>query len=122
MILGIKSNITPELQNNFIRSGTMYILVISGSQFNIVAASCWRRASGFLGKDAFSISAGAGAIWIYALLTGMGPPAIRAAVMVSIFLFADLLGRQKSAMTAIGFAAAVMAAITPKFWAMPPSN
>jgi competence protein ComEC len=44
----------------------------------------------------------------------MGPPAIRAAVMVSIFLFADLLGRQKSAMTAIGFAAAVMAAITPK--------
>jgi len=46
----------------------------------------------------------------------MGPPAIRAAVMVSIFLFADLLGRQKSAMTAIGFAAAVMAAITRKFW------
>jgi competence protein ComEC len=47
----------------------------------------------------------------------MSPPVIRSAVMVSIFLFADLLGRQKSAMTAIGFAAALMVAITPKILA-----
>jgi competence protein ComEC len=115
MILGIRSNVTPELQNNFIRSGTMYILVISGSQFNIVAGILLATGIWLFGKRRFFyIWPALGAIWIYALLTGMGPPAIRAAVMVSIFLFADLLGRQKSAMTAIGFAAAVMAAITPK--------
>jgi competence protein ComEC len=115
MILGIKSNITPDLQNNFIRSGTMYILVISGSQFNIVAGILLATGIWLFGKRRFFyIWPALGAIWIYALLTGMGPPAIRAAVMVSIFLFADLLGRQKSTMTAIGFAAAVMAAITPK--------
>jgi competence protein ComEC len=115
MILGIRSNVTPELQNNFISSGTMYILVISGSQFNIVAGILLATGIWLFGKRRFFyIWPALGAIWIYALLTGMGPPAIRAAVMVSIFLFADLLGRQKSAMTAIGFAAAVMAAITPK--------
>ena len=115
MILGIKSNVTPELQNNFIRSGTMYILVISGSQFNIVAGILLATGIWLFGKRRFFyIWPALAAIWIYALLTGMGPPAVRAAVMVSIFLFADLLGRQKSAMTAIGFAAAVMAAITPK--------
>ena len=115
MILGIRSNITPELQNNFIRSGTMYILVISGSQFNIVAGILLATGIWLFGKRRFFyIWPALASIWIYALLTGMGPPAIRAAVMVSIFLFADLLGRQKSAMTAIGFAAAVMAAITPK--------
>ena len=115
MILGIKSNVTPDLQNNFIKSGTVYILVISGSQFNIVAGILLATVIWLFGKRRFFyIWPALGAIWIYALLTGMGPPAIRAAVMVSIFLFADLLGRQKSAMTAIGFAAAVMAAITPK--------
>ena len=115
MILGIKSNVTPDLQNNFIKSGTVYILVISGSQFNIVAGILLATGIWLFGKRRFFyIWPALGAIWIYALLTGMGPPAIRAAVMVSIFLFADLLGRQKSAMTAIGFAAAVMAAITPK--------
>ena len=96
-------------------SGTMYILVISGSQFNIVAGILVATGIWLFGKRRFFyIWLALAAIWIYALLTGMGPPVIRSAVMVSIFLFADLLGRQKSAMTAIGFAAAVMAAITPK--------
>ena len=115
MILGIHSNVTPELQNAFINSGTMYIMVISGSQFNIVAGILLATGIWLFGKRRFFyIWLALAAIWIYALLTGMGPPAIRAVVMVSIFLFADLLGRQKSALTAIGFAAAVMAAITPK--------
>jgi competence protein ComEC len=115
MILGIRSNITASLQNNFISSGMMYILVISGSQFNIVAGILLATGIWLFGKRRFFyIWLALAAIWIYALLTGMGPPAMRAAVMVSIFLFADLMGRQKNAMTAIGFAAAVMTAITPK--------
>jgi competence protein ComEC len=115
MILGIRGNITPELQNAFIQSGTMHILVISGSQFNIVAGILVATGIWLFGKRRFFyIWLALAAIWIYALLTGMSPPVIRSAVMVSIFLFADLLGRQKSAMTAIGFAAALMVAITPK--------
>ena len=118
MILGIRGNITPELQNAFIQSGTMHILVISGSQFNIVAGILVATGIWLFGKRRFFyIWLALAAIWIYALLTGMSPPVIRSAVMVSIFLFADLLGRQKSAMTAIGFAAALMIAITPKILA-----
>jgi competence protein ComEC len=115
MILGIRGNITPELQNSFIRSGTTHILVISGSQFNIVAGILVATGLWLFGKRRyFYIWLALAAIWIYALLTGLSPPVIRSAIMVSLFLFADLLGRQKSAVTAIGFAAAVMAAITPR--------
>ena len=115
MILGIRGNITPELQNAFIDSGTMHILVISGSQFNIVAGILVATGIWLFGKRRyFYIWLALAAIWIYALLTGMSPPVIRSAIMVSIFLCADLLGRQRSAITAIGFAAAVMAAITPQ--------
>ena len=97
MILGIKGNITPELQNNFISSGTIHILVISGSQFNIIAGILVATGIWLLGKRRYwYIWLALAAIWIYAILTGMGPPVIRSAIMVSLFLIADLLGRQKA--------------------------
>ncbi|GAH86164.1 unnamed protein product, partial [marine sediment metagenome] len=54
-----------------------------------------------------------GTIWLYALLTGMHPPVIRGAIMASLFLTAELLGRQRTAITALAFAAAVMVGISP---------
>jgi competence protein ComEC len=55
-----------------------------------------------------------GAIWLYALITGMHPPVVRAAIMASIFLTAELLGRQRSAITALAFAAAIMVGLEPQ--------
>ena len=46
-------------------------------------------------------------------MTGAEAPVIRAAVMTTIFLLAELAGRQKSAGPALVFAAAVMVAISP---------
>ena len=115
MILGIRGNITPALQDSFIRSGTTHILVISGSQFNIVAGILVATGIWLFGKRRYLyVWLALAAIWIYALLTGMSPPVIRSAIMVSLFLIADLLGRQRSAITVLGFAAAVMVAITPR--------
>ena len=115
MILGIRGNITPALQDAFIRSGTTHILVISGSQFNIVAGILVATGIWLFGKRRyFYFWLALAAIWVYALLTGLGPPVIRSAIMVSLFLLADLLGRQKSAMTVLAFAAAVMVAMTPQ--------
>ena len=52
-------------------------------------------------------------IWLYALLTGMHPPVVRGAIMASLFLTAELLGRQRSAIAALTLAAAVMVGISP---------
>jgi competence protein ComEC len=115
MILGIRGNIAPSLQDSFIRSGTTHILVISGSQFNIVAGILVATGIWLFGKRRyFYVWLALAAIWIYALLTGMSPPVIRSAIMVSLFLIADLLGRQRSTIIVLGFAAAVMVAITPR--------
>jgi competence protein ComEC len=54
------------------------------------------------------------ATWLYALLAGMNPPVIRAAIMGSLFLTAVYLGRQGSAIIALAFAAAVMVGIQPQ--------
>ncbi len=54
------------------------------------------------------------AIWLYALLTGMHAPVVRGAIMASIFLTAELLGRQRSAITALTFTAAIMVGLDPQ--------
>jgi competence protein ComEC len=43
----------------------------------------------------------------------MQPPVVRAAIMTSLFLAAELFGRQRSSITAIALAAAVMVGINP---------
>jgi competence protein ComEC len=55
-----------------------------------------------------------GVTWLYALLAGMNPPVIRAAIMGSLFLIAVYLGRQESAIITLAFAAAVMVGIQPQ--------
>jgi competence protein ComEC len=55
-----------------------------------------------------------GVIWLYALLTGLHPPIVRGAIMASVFLTAELLGRQRSAFTALTFAAAIMVGLEPQ--------
>ena len=53
------------------------------------------------------------AIWLYALISGMSPSVTRAAIMGTVYLFALLVGRPRNALPALGFAAAVMVAISP---------
>lgn len=114
MILGVRGNITPSLQESFILSGTAHILIISGSQFNIVAGIVVSTGIWLFGKKRYLyVWLALAAIWVYALLTGMSPPVIRSAIMVSLFLAADLFGRQKNVMTALAFAASLMIAFTP---------
>ena len=55
-----------------------------------------------------------GAIWLYALLSGMSPSVERAAIMGSVFLLALAVGRPRSILHALVLAAAVMAGLEPQ--------
>ncbi|MBI2979500.1 MAG: DNA internalization-related competence protein ComEC/Rec2 [Chloroflexi bacterium] len=114
IILGIRGNIPETVNSDFIRSGTAHLLAISGVNLTIVAGIMLSLGIWLFGKKGFIyIWLALGAVWFYALLTGMQPPVFRAVIMVSLFLVADLLGRQRNAVTALALAAAVMVAIDP---------
>ncbi|MBE0415150.1 MAG: DNA internalization-related competence protein ComEC/Rec2 [Dehalococcoidia bacterium] len=115
ILLGLRHNIPSSLYEDFQHSGTAHILAISGLHMAIVAGillsvSVWlfgrRRPTYFLVT--------LGTLWLYALLAGMAPSVMRAAIMVSLFLIAAYSGRQRSGITALAFAAAIMVAITPQ--------
>ncbi len=115
IILGIRGNIPSQVKADFSRSGTAHLLAISGLHLSIVAGILLSLGIWLFGKRRyFYIWLALGIIWLYALITGMHPPVVRGAIMASLFLTAELLGRQRSAFTALAFAAAVMIGISPQ--------
>jgi competence protein ComEC len=115
IILGMRSNIPESLQTDFARSGTTHLLAISGLHLSIVTGILLALGSRLFGRRYhIYIWLALAAIWSYAVITGMNPPVMRAAIMASLFLAAELLGRQRSAITALTFAGAVMVGISPQ--------
>ncbi len=114
ILLGVRENIPQSVKDDFVHTGTAHLLAISGLHLGIVAGIMLSLGIWLLGRRHYLyVWLALATIWLYALLTGMHPPVIRGAIMASLFLTAELLGRQRSAITALMFAAAVMVGVSP---------
>ncbi len=115
IVLGLRGNIPQPLKDAFALTGTAHILAISGLHLSIVAGILLSLGLWLFGRRRYTyIWLALGTIWLYALLTGMHPPIVRGAIMASLFLTAELLGRQRSGITSLAIAAAIMIGITPQ--------
>jgi len=114
LLLGQRTQLPSDLYADFTRSGTAHILAISGSNISIVAGILLSLGIWLFGRrrSIYILLALLG-VWLYVMLSGMQPPAVRAAIMASLFLAALHLGRQRSMATALAFAAAVMVGVQP---------
>jgi len=114
VVLGIRYNIPQSIKDDFAHTGTAHLLAISGLHLSILAGILLSLGIRLFGKKRYIyIWLALGVIWLYALITGLQPPVVRGAIMASLFLSAELLGRQRTAITSLAFAAAVMVAIDP---------
>ncbi len=115
ILLGIRYNIPDDVRGDFIATGTAHLLAISGLHLSIMAGILLSIGIWLFGKRRFIyIWLALGMIWLYAILTGFHPPVVRGTIMASLFLSAELLGRQRTAITSLAFAAAVMVGIDPE--------
>ncbi len=115
IVLGIRYNIPQSIKDDFVQTGTTHILAISGANLTIVAGMLVSIGIWLFGKRRFLyIWLALGIIWLYVLITGAQAPVIRGAIMASLFLAAELLGRQRTAITSLALAAAVMVAFNPQ--------
>jgi competence protein ComEC len=115
IVLGIRGNIPSSLKTDFSLSGTAHLLAISGLHLGILAGILLGIGIWLFGRRHYIyIWLALSTIWLYALITGMHAPVIRGTIMASLFLTAELLGRQRSAVTALTLAAAVMVGISPQ--------
>ena len=114
ILLGLRSNIPAEVNDIFIGSGTTHVLAISGLNLTLISGLLVSFLVFLIGRRHYLYIWAAGtAIWIYVMLCGASPSVVRAAVMASIFLIAELAGRRKSGGPALLFTAAIMAGVNP---------
>lgn len=115
ILLGMRSGIPADFNRALSETGTTHILAISGLNLTIVLGIMLGAMVWLIGRRHYLyVWLTMAGMWLYVLLTGMQPPVVRAAVMGSMFLLAEFFGRQKSAINALIFAAAIMAGIQPQ--------
>jgi competence protein ComEC len=114
IFLGIRSTLPDSLKQDMSVTGTAHLIAISGINLTIVAGVIITLGVWLFGRRYYIyIWLALCVIWLYAMLTGLQAPVIRAAIMASVFLCCDLLGRQKNAMAALAASAALMVGISP---------
>jgi competence protein ComEC len=105
MLIGDASSIGRDVRNDFQRSGTYHVLVVSGFNVGILAfVMFWvlrRLPMGGVAATIVTLVLAAA----YSYLTNAGAPVIRATVMLAIYLITRLLYRDRAALNAVSTAA-----------------
>jgi competence protein ComEC len=113
MIVGDDSLLLRDVREEFQQTGVYHLLVVSGMNVALLAfAIFWLARRLRLPDWAASLLTIALSVF-YAYIAGMGVPIVRAVLMLSLFLMARLLYRDRSALNATGFAALAVLALSP---------
>ncbi|MCU1283737.1 MAG: internalization-related competence protein ComEC/Rec2 [Acidobacteriales bacterium] len=114
MIIGEQSLIQRDTRTDFQRTGTYHILVVSGMNVGILAFVIFWLAKRLRASEVIATLVTIGLSLFYAYMTDLGSPIVRAAVMLSLYLAARLLYRDKFSLNSIGTAALIMLLASPK--------
>jgi len=111
VLLGEKTALGDELEEDFRTTGIMHIVVLSGYNVSLVIVAVMIMLA-WLPLYSRSIIAVVGIV-LFALLVGAGPTVIRASIMALFIVLAKVLGKDYHIERALLFAAALMVMYNP---------
>lgn len=115
LLLGIVLGLQQQLSDNFNQAlnntGTTHIIVASGYNATIVIGTVLKLTNRY--KRSFSLALAVTVLIAYAGLSGFNPSIIRAAVMATIAILAQVLGRQRLAIHLLILTAVAMLMANP---------
>lgn len=116
LTLGWRADIDPETQASYRDAGIAHLLAVSGLHVGLVALMVgglflWvgRERRGRIIRGSVQLTA----VWLFALITGLAPSTVRAALMFSLFIVSDILGRRTPKLNLLAAAAIVMLLAKP---------
>ncbi len=114
MILGDRTYLDHQARVGFERTGSFHLLVVSGMHLAIFAGCIFALAALLRLPRVWSTAVTIACSFAYALLAGFGEPVQRSFWMVTLYLLARLLFRERNSLNAIGFAALCLLALDPR--------
>ncbi len=94
MLLGNRVDLPGETIDNFMKTGIIHFIAISGFNVGIVVFTIWLPLRLLRVNQTLSIGVVLVVVFLYAFLTGLNPPVLRACIMVVVFLCSFLVRRQ----------------------------
>lgn len=115
IVTGDDSALSDAGRDAFLRTGTSHITAVSGSNVAMLLA-LWNLIvrPGRFRRMALVQGAIIATIWLYAVLVGLEPPAVRAALVASLALLAMRSGRHPDPMTLLFLASAMLVVWNPR--------
>jgi competence protein ComEC len=113
MILGDDSLLLRGVREEFQETGVYHLLVVSGMNVALLALAVFWLARRLRAPEWMAALATIALSVFYAYVAGMGVPIQRAVLMLSVFLIARLLYRERAALNATGFAVLAVLVLAP---------
>jgi competence protein ComEC len=111
VLLGEKQSLGDELEDAFVATGLIHIVVLSGYNVSIVAEAV-TYVLAFLPR-ALAYGASSFGILLFMILTGANAPIVRASIMAILLLVAKFLGRPTEASRMLLLVATIMVLVKP---------
>ena len=111
ILVGKRSSLPGDLRDDFLASGLIHVVAISGFNITLVALAVRRMAGWLIGR--YSVLLAMLALPVYAALAGGEPSVVRATLMGELILLAWLLGRDTDALVALAVAALAIVLVDP---------
>lgn len=119
MLLGKKSELSPEQKNRFKMTGTMHLFAISGLHIGVIATVIWQMLLLCRVPPKITPYFGLPLLYFYVEVTGAAPSAVRAFLMVAFFWASLAVQRQRAPLPALAASAVLVLLIQPmQLWQM----
>lgn len=113
LTLGDKSLLSKELREDYSASGGAHVLAMSGLHLSIIYVLLSFLLPGGR-KRLWTQLAAMTTVWGFVFLAGMSPSLLRSALMLTVYAFASLPGRDKTSLNALSLAAIVIVVANPR--------
>ena len=114
LVLGERSNISQEIKENFVNAGVAHIIAVSGLNVAYVALIIWAVLTFIPVKYTYKNIIIIVFLFLYMSLTGSVPSIVRATIMASVFLIAQIIERKPNAYNIVSFAGLVILIYDPR--------
>lgn len=113
LVTGDDGAMSQEANRAFVDSGTTHITAISGANFAMLTLLLGVLATGSMRRNIVFVIGASAVIWLYALMVGLQPSALRAALLATAVLAGRCLGRRPDLLTLTVLLAAIHIAFRP---------